>query len=141
MDMVKAGEINCIIVKDLSRFGRNYVDVGTYLEKVFPFLRVRFISVNDAYDSMDPHCVGSLESAFKNLLNDLYSKDCSVKVKNGKRTTAMQGKFQNPWAPMGVPSLKRIKAGWWLIRKRRRWSKEFFRCFWRDMERLKSPGN
>ena len=110
MDMVKAGEINCIIVKDLSRFGRNYVDVGTYLEKVFPFLRVRFISVNDAYDSMDPHCVGSLESAFKNLLNDLYSKDCSVKVKNGKRTTAMQGKFQNPWAPYGYAKSQKDKS-------------------------------
>lgn len=97
----RKGEINCIVVKDLSRFGRNYIEVGNFLEKVLPFLGVRFVSVNDAYDSKDPRCIGGLDTAFKNLLNDLYSRDCSVKVKNGKRTTALQGKYQNPWAPFG----------------------------------------
>ena len=62
---------------------------------------VRFISVNDVYDSANPRCIGGLETAFKNLLIDLYSRDCSVKVRNGKRTTALQGKYQNPWAPFG----------------------------------------
>lgn len=106
MEAVRRGEINCILVKDLSRFGRNYIEVGNYLEKVLPFLRVRVISVNDGYDSADPNCMGSLETAFKSLLNDLYSKDVSVKVKNGKRATALQGKFQNPWAPYGY-----VKSG------------------------------
>lgn len=97
----RQGEINCIIVKDFSRFGRSYIEVGNFLEKVLPFLGVRFISVNDGYDSENTRCIGGLDTAFKNLLNDLYSRDCSVKVKNGKRTTALQGKYQNPWAPFG----------------------------------------
>jgi len=53
MDAIKVGKINCIVVKDLSRFGRNYIETGTYLEKILPFFHVRFISVNDAYDSLN----------------------------------------------------------------------------------------
>lgn len=100
IQMARTGEVNCIIVKDLSRFGRNYLDVGHYIEKVLPFLRVRFISINDVYDSADIRRK-TLDVSFKNLLNDLYSRDVSVKVKNGKRIVAMQGKFQSPWAPYG----------------------------------------
>ena len=54
MDEVRAGRINCIVVKDLSRFGRNYIETGNFLERVFPFLGVRFISVNDNYDTNNP---------------------------------------------------------------------------------------
>ncbi|KNY24745.1 recombinase family protein [Pseudobacteroides cellulosolvens] len=54
MDDVKAGRVNCIVVKDLSRFGRDYLETGNYLEKIFPFLGVRFISINDNYDSFNP---------------------------------------------------------------------------------------
>lgn len=110
LDLARRGEINGILVKDLSRFGRNYIEVGNYLEKVLPFLRVRVISVNDTYDSADPNCTGSLEAAFKSLLNDLYSKDVSVKVKNGKRMAALQGKFQNPWAPYGYVKSAKSKS-------------------------------
>lgn len=97
----RVGAVNRVVVKDLSRFGRNYMEVGNFLKKVLPFFGVRFISLNDGCDSQDPRCVGGLDTAFKNLLNDLYSKECFVKVKNGKRTTALQGKYQNPWAPFG----------------------------------------
>lgn len=106
----RQGVVNCIIVKDLSRFGRNYIEVGNFLEKVMPFLKVRFISVNDGYDSQDPRCLGSLDTAFKNLLNDLYSRDCSVKIKNGKRIAALQGKYQNPWAPFGYVKSKQERG-------------------------------
>ena len=54
MEDVREGRVDCIIVKDLSRFGRNYIEAGEYLEKVFPFLGIRFIAVNDGYDSADP---------------------------------------------------------------------------------------
>ena len=74
--LVKQRAISCILVKDLSRFGRNYIEVGNYLEQVFPFLGIRFIAVNDGYDS---NICGTdsefMDTAFKNLAYDLYSKD------------------------------------------------------------------
>ncbi len=83
IDMVKRGEISCIIVKDLSRFGRDYLEVGDYLEHVFPFLGVRFISINDHYDSAQ-HSGSTIgtDIAFKNMIYDYYSKDLSKKVKS-----------------------------------------------------------
>ena len=64
MEAVKAGKINCVIVKDLSRFGRDYIDAGKYIEKIFPQLGVRFIAVNDNYDSLN-HSTGQPCSARK----------------------------------------------------------------------------
>lgn len=83
MEKVRHGEIGCIVVKDLSRFGRDYLEVGDYLEHLFPFLGVRFKSVNDDYDS-DRHRGRTLglDVAFKNLVYDYYSKDLSQKVKS-----------------------------------------------------------
>lgn len=66
---IQAGRINCIVVKDLSRFGRNAVEAGNYLERVFPFLGVRFISVSDSYDSAAPNAGDALAIALKNLVN------------------------------------------------------------------------
>lgn len=98
---IRENKIHCIIVKDFSRFGRNYIMVGNYLEQVFPFLGVRFISVNDSYDSKDPNCIGNLESVFKTMLADLYSKDLSQKIRSGKYTKAKKGNFINSYAPYG----------------------------------------
>lgn len=68
---IKAGRINCVIVKDLSRFGRNYIEVGRYVQKIFPYLGVRFIAINDHYDSIDTDDMeDSIMLPFKNLIND-----------------------------------------------------------------------
>ncbi len=78
---MKEGLINCIVVKDLSRFGRGYLEVGNYIEKVFPFMKVRFISINDNYDSFN--LTSSDESFYislKNLINEAYTLDISTKV-------------------------------------------------------------
>ena len=91
---LRAGIINCVIVKDLSRFGRNYVGVGEYLEHVFPLLNVRFISVSDSVDSyLDPRSVNNLVVPFKNILNDEYARDISNKVRASLDLKRRQGKF------------------------------------------------
>ena len=80
---VKASKIRCIIVKDMSRFSRDYIEMGTYLNQIFPFMGIRFIALNDHYDSRE-HQGSTIEidTAFQTLLYDLYSKDISVKVKS-----------------------------------------------------------
>lgn len=93
MDLVRSGDITCIIVKDLSRFGRNYLEVGDYLEHLFPFLGVRFIAINDHYDSNDYiGSTGGLDVAFRNLVYQRYSQDLSEKVKTAKHLKMAQGK-------------------------------------------------
>ena len=102
LDRVKNYEINCIIVKDFSRFARDYIELGSYLEQIFPFMGVRFISINDKYDS-DQYVgnVADIDVNFKNLLYDLYSKDLSVKVKASLRSIKEQGKFVGNEPPFG----------------------------------------
>ena len=99
---LRAGIINCVIVKDLSRFGRNYVGVGEYLEHVFPLLNVRFISVSDSVDSyLDPRSVNNLVVPFKNILNDEYARDISNKVRASLDLKRRQGKFIGSFASYG----------------------------------------
>lgn len=87
LEQVRRGQINCILVKDLSRFGRDYLTVGDYISRVFPFLGVRFISVNDGFDSSNPLDIDSLDTSFRTLIYDLYSRDLSRRVKNAKKST------------------------------------------------------
>lgn len=101
LEQVKQGRIQCIVVKDFSRFGRDYLMVGHYLSRVFPFLGIRFISVNDGYDSIRPMDIGSLETSFKTLIQDLYSRELSRKVRAAKRFKAQRGDFLSPFAPYG----------------------------------------
>ncbi len=96
LDMVKAGQIKTVIVKDLSRFGRNYIEVGTYLETVFPFLHVRFISVLDHFDSKYQTAVGDIGLGFKNIRCDYYSKWLSKRIKQTKRFRAKKGVILMP---------------------------------------------
>lgn len=102
LEGVKDGEINCIIVKDFSRFARDYIELGSYLEQIFPFMGVRFISVNDKYDSSEyGGSPADIDVNFKNLLYDLYSKDLSMKVKASMRAVKEQGKYVGSVAPFG----------------------------------------
>lgn len=78
MELAKKGKINCIIVKDFSRFGRDYVELGNYLEQLFPFMGIRFISVNDNYDSavLEDGTAGGLDVAFKNRFMITIAEKC-----------------------------------------------------------------
>lgn len=92
--LVRSGDITCIIVKDLSRFARNYIDAGDYLEHIFPYLGVRFIAVNDNYDSNKYiGSTGGIDVAFKNFMHELYSADISRKVKASQHMLMKKGKY------------------------------------------------
>lgn len=99
LEEVKQGKINAIIVKDLSRFMRDYIALGDYLENIFPFLGIRFIAINDGYDSFKEKGNGTdLDIQFKGLLYDFYTKDISQKVKTVTTQLKNQGKFL-AWSP------------------------------------------
>lgn len=102
IEQCRMGKIGCIVVKDLLRLGRNYVEVGNLLEQVFPFLGIRVVSVNDGYDS-DAFIgqTGGLDVAFKNLVYNLYSKDLSNKVKSAVRTRMRRGEYMSPFGIFG----------------------------------------
>lgn len=101
LEQVKQGRVQCIVVKDFSRFGRDYLTVGNYISRVFPFMGVRFISVNDGFDSARPGDIDSLDTSFKTLIYDLYSRELSQKVKAARKQRAEQGLFLSPFAPYG----------------------------------------
>ena len=83
MEDAKKGIINGIIVKDLSRLGRNYIEMGRYLEQIFLVMNIRFIAINDAYDTaLSNDGTDSMVIPFKNLLNDFYCRDISMKVRS-----------------------------------------------------------
>lgn len=99
LEEVKQGKVSCIIVKDLSRFIRDYILLGDYLDNIFPFMGIRFISVNDGYDSEKEKGNGTgLDIQFKSLLYDFYSKDVSEKIKTSTTALKKQGKFL-AWSP------------------------------------------
>ena len=101
-EAIRKGAIDCIVVKDLSRFSRNYIDGGRYLEKIFPQLGIRFIAINDAYDSLtgDPQS-DSFVIPFKNLINDSYCKDISMKIRSSLEVKQKSGEFVGAFAPYG----------------------------------------
>lgn len=102
LKQAKAGKINCIVVKDFSRFGRNHIEVGDYIEQIFPFLGVRFISVNNNFDSAKYSAqAGTLDIAFINLINDYYSKDVSKKVTSAKQSKMRRGDYTSSTALFG----------------------------------------
>ncbi len=107
---VKANNIRCIIVKDMSRFSRDYIEMGTYLNQIFPFMGIRFIALNDHYDSRE-HCGNTIEldTAFQTLLYDLYSKDVSVKVKASFENKCANGEYVFGQVPFGYEKSREIK--------------------------------
>lgn len=91
---VKNKKIKCIIVKDLSRFIRDYIKIGDYLENIFPFLGVRFISINDNYDNLkENNNVLNIDIQFKSLLYDFYVKDISTKLKSALILRRKKGEY------------------------------------------------
>jgi len=102
LELVNRGKVDCIIVKDFSRFGRNSIETGYFIEKVFPLFKIRFISINDNFDTNDfIGETGGLEVAFKYLINEMYSYDLSVKSKSAKRAKMNRGEYQSNICPYG----------------------------------------
>ena len=102
LGQVQAGEINCIIVKDFTRFGRNTIEVGYFMERVFPLYGIRFISINDDFDSGRLHGdTGGLDVAFKYLVAEFYSRDLSIKSKSAKCVKMKRGEYQSKICPYG----------------------------------------
>ena len=99
---ILAKKINCLIVKDLSRFGRNYTEVSNYLQVMFPTLEVRFIAINDNVDSeLNPDSIDTLLIGLNGLMNEEYLKDCSIKSKMSYNLRQTRGQFTSPVAPYG----------------------------------------
>jgi len=110
MDEVRAGKINCIVVKDLSRFGRNYIETGEYLEKIFPFMGIRFISINDGLDNEDENSnTDALIVSLKNLINDVYAKDISQKIGSALRIKQENGDYVGGLPPYGFQKSEESK--------------------------------
>lgn len=102
LEMVKNQDSCCIIVKDLSRLGRDTIDTQQYIEKIFPFLLVRFIAINDYYDSNDTFATRKdTEVKFKNLVNGIYPQICSQNIKQVMRKQAEMGKYHGAMPPYG----------------------------------------
>ena len=102
LEDMKRGRINTVLTKDLSRLGRNYIEVGDYMDQIFPRLGVRYIAVNSNYDSNN--YIGStsgLDMSFMNLVNSLYSKDLSKKYRSAVETRWKNGKSTSGRTPLG----------------------------------------
>lgn len=97
MDEVRAGAVECVVVKDLSRFGRDYVDAGRYIEQVLPFMHVRFIAVGDGYDSASARSAvdEALDLGLRNIMNANYSRELSAKIKAANMSKWKRGKHIN----------------------------------------------
>lgn len=101
MDDVKSGKIQCIVVKDLSRFGRDYLETGYYLETIFPLLNVRFIAITDDFDSTRPEDRSSIAIPIKNMVNAMYAKDYSKKQNTFREMCKKTGRVMGINAPYG----------------------------------------
>ena len=102
MQDVKDGKVDCIVVKDLSRFGREYIDSGRYIERLFPALGVRFIAINDNYDSLNRNDQSAeIVIPFKNLINDAYCRDISIKIRSHLEVKRQNGEYVGNYCPYG----------------------------------------
>ncbi|MFM1583109.1 recombinase family protein [Helcococcus ovis] len=107
---LNAGKFKIIIVKDLSRFGRDYIESGKYLQKIFPEKGIRFISINDNYDSANADVSDThLILPIRNFINDSYCRDISMKVKSAKEVKRKNGEFIGSFAPFGYKKDSRNK--------------------------------
>lgn len=100
MTDIRLGRVDCVIVKDFSRFGRDYIETGNYIQKIFPFLGVRFLSVTDGYDSLRNEN-DELGMNLKNLVNELYARDIAIRVESSKRMQWEKGSYTGGVPPYG----------------------------------------
>lgn len=113
LNEIKRGNVDCVIVKDLSRFGRNYIEAGRYIEKIFPVLGVRFIAVTDGYDSANSEQYGNeMVVPFKNLINDAYCRDISIKIRSHLIVKRQKGKYVGAFVAYGY--LKDMEDNRWI---------------------------
>jgi DNA invertase Pin-like site-specific DNA recombinase len=102
LELVRQSKVDCILVKDFSRFGRNSIETGYFIERVFPLFRTRFIAVSDGFDSNDyKEDTGGMEIAFKYLMHEYYSQDLSRKEKSAKYAKFKRGEYQSKVCPYG----------------------------------------
>ena len=98
---IRESKIDCVIVKDLSRFGRNYIESGRYIEKIFPMLGIRFIAITDGYDSINEDMGSDMIIPFKNLINDAYCRDISIKIRSHMDIKRRNGEYIGAFAAYG----------------------------------------
>ena len=102
IEMVRANRIDCIIVKDFSRFGRNSIETGYFIERVFPLFHTRFISISDDFDTNNfKGDTGGMDVAFKYLISEWYSRDMSMKIQSAKYAKMRRGEYQSVICPYG----------------------------------------
>ena len=102
LEDMRNGNINCVLVKDLSRLGRNYIEVGNYIEQIFPLFNIRFIAINDNVDSFkNPTSSNTILVPFKNLINDEYARDTSIKIKSALNGRKKKGEFVGSFPSYG----------------------------------------
>ena len=149
MEDAKAGKVNCIIVKDLSRLGRNYIEAGNYLEKIFPFMGVRFIAISDGYDSenLKPEDTGLL-LPLKNIINASYAKDLSQKISSARHVQRGRGEFTGSVVPFGYRKDQQRKGRFVVNEDEAEVVRQIFRMFGeggtyseiaRELNRLRIP--
>ena len=115
IELVRANQIDCIIVKDFSRFGRNSIETGYFIERVFPLFHTRFISISDDFDSSKfKGDTGGMDVAFKYLISEYYSRDMSIKTKSAKYAKMQRGEYQSKICPYAA---KAPMAKWSLTRR------------------------
>ena len=111
-EAIRKGAIDCIVVKDLSRFSRNYIDGGRYLEKIFPQLGIRFIAINDNYDTIDPNSTDNDVAGIKNWFNEFFAKDTSRKIRAVQKAKGERGVPLTTNVPFGYRKDPEDRTKW-----------------------------
>lgn len=109
MDDIRTGKIDCVIVKDLSRFGREYINAGKYIDRLFPYYGVRLIAINDNVDTVTRNSYDDFNITVKNLMNDNYCRDISIKIRSQLQVKRKKGEFIGAHTPYGYQKSGRDK--------------------------------
>lgn len=102
LDDIRAGIINCVIVKDLSRFGREYINAGKYIDRLFPFYGVRLIAINDNVDTVTRSSSDDFNITLKNLMNDNYCRDISIKIRSNLQVKRKKRRIHRSFCPVWI---------------------------------------